>query len=156
MTKKSVKKKSTQKKTVNATEKEKPVEPSLIIIHTSKCQTVSNKSTLTYNIAVDDKEHVFIRINNNTGGGFFSNEWVSLDRITTTLKEVPADSPITSIHLFPLFKGKSVNSPGYLLAVLVNEGILTSFQGKKRQYVYSGVDVFLAKIDKQKAAKKTK
>ena len=138
-----IKKKAPQKTPV------KKDELALQIIQTSKCQTVSNKSTLTYNIAADDKDNIFIRIIGNTGGGYFSNEWVSLDHITSILSDTPADSTITSINLIPLFKGKSVNTPGYLLAALVNEGLLSANQEKKRHYAYSGVDAFLAKVSKK-------
>ena len=146
-TKKSVKKKAPQKEsTARKTDKN---EPDLQIIQTSKCQTVSNKSTLTYNIALDDKNQVYIRIIGNTGGGYFSNEWISLDNITSILSDVPADHTITSINLIPLFKGKSVNTPGYLLAALVSEGLLSANQEKKRHYAYSGTEKLLAKVAKK-------
>ena len=140
------KKKSPQKKSASTT---KTVEPILKIISTSKCQTVSNKSTLNYQIGVDDKNEVYIRVNGNTGGGYFSNEWVSLDHITSILGDVTGEH-ITSINLIPLFKGKSVNTPGYLLAVLLKEGLLAPFEeGKKRQYVFSGADKFITKLEKK-------
>lgn len=148
--------KSTMKKpTVKKTTKDIEDLP-FKILSTAKCQTLSEKSTLTYNIAVDDKGVIFLRVNSNTGGGFFSKEWVSLNHITSVLEEIPEDHPISSIHLFPLFKGKSVNTPGYLLAVLLNEKLLTSFQGKKRQYVYRGAEAFLSKIDKLKQSNLSK
>ena len=153
MVTKTVKKKAPTKKApvkkTSTTKKIKVDEPSLNIIQTSKCQTISNKSTLTYNIATDDEEDIFIRIIGNTGGGFFSNEWVLLDSITAILSEAPDDNPITSINLIPLFKGKSVNTPGYLLAALVSEGLLSANQEKKRHYANSGVDAFLAKVSKK-------
>ena len=126
MTTKTVKKKAPPKKTAKTTTKKTDKnESDLQIIQTSKCQTVSNKSTLTYNVAVDDKDNIFIRIIGNTGGGYFSNEWISLDNITSILSDVPADHTITSINLISLFKGLSVNTPGYMLAALVNEAVVS-------------------------------
>ena len=127
-------------------------QPLINIIKTTKCLTVSGKSTLTYNIGMDEKSAIQLRVNENTGGGYFSKEWVAFDSIVSALEAVPKDKPITSIHLFPLFKGKSVNTPGYLLAVLLNEKLLTSFKGMKRQYQLSntGVEHFRAKVDKHK------
>ena len=146
--KKTVKKKAPPKK--KASKKTTKVgEPSLKIIQTSKCPTVSNKSTLTYNIATDDEDNIFMRIISNTGGGYFSNEWISLDHIISILSDVPADSTITSINLIPLFKGKSVNTPGYLLAALLNEGLLSANQEKKRHYTYAGTEKLLAKVSKK-------
>ena len=151
MVTKTVKKKAPQKKAAATPKKEKTEDLSLQIILTSKCQTISNKSTLTYNIGVDDEDNIFVRIISNTGGGYFSNEWITLDNITSILSDAPADSTVTSINLIPLFKGKSVNTPGYLLAALVSEAVLSANQEKKRHYAYSGAEAFLAKV-----AKKTK
>jgi hypothetical protein len=47
----------------------------------SKCH-----STLTYQVGQDD-ESVHVRITKNTGGGFFSDEWVSLIDIRSVLDE---------------------------------------------------------------------
>ena len=156
MTKKTIKKKAVKKSSSpkKTTPKKKSTtkheEPTLKIIQTAKCQTVSNKSSLTYNVGVDDKKDIFIRVYSNSGGGYFSNEWVSLNHITSILSDAPADNTITSINLIPLFTGKSVNTPGYLLAVLLKEGLLTPFEeGKKRQYVFSGADKFMAKLAKK-------
>jgi len=148
MTKKTVKKKAAPKKKAT-TKKTKVDEPSLKIIQTAKCQTVSNKSTLTYNVGVDDKSDIFIRVYSNSGGGYFSNEWVSLDHITSILADAPDGQPITSINLIPLFKGKSVNTPGYLLAVLLKEGLLASIEDKKRKYRFVDADKFMAKLEKK-------
>ena len=140
--KKAVKKKAPQKTPV------KKDELALQILQTSKCQTVSGKSTLTYNIGVDDEEQVYIRVLSNTGGGYFSKEWISLDHITSVLSDVTGEH-ITSINLIPLFKGKSVNTPGYLLAVLLKEGLLAPIEDKKRKYQFTGADKFMARISKK-------
>ena len=146
--KKTVKKKAPPKKKATS-KKSKEDEPSLKIISTSKCQSISGKASLNYNVATDDEGNIFIRVSGNTGGGYFSNEWVSLDNITSVLSDVTGEH-ITSINLIPLFKGKSVNTPGYLLAVLLKEGLLAPFEeGKKRQYVFSGADKFMAKLEKK-------
>jgi len=143
----------------NPAEKSKDAEPStppLKIILTSKCKTLSNKSTLTYNIAADDKDDLSIRIHSNTGGGFFSNEWIPFNNVTTYLNNLPADQPITSTHFTSLLKGKSVNTPGYLLAALLNEELLSPHQEIKRKFVFTGAESFLIKIEKLKASIKTK
>ena len=145
--KKAVKKKSPPKKSNTA----KVEEPDVQILQTSKCQTISNKSTLTYHVGVDDEKQIYMRIYGNTGSGFLSAEWISLENITSILGEIPDDQPISSLHLFPLFKGRSVNTPAFLLAALLNEGVLVTPQGKKRKYHYSGTEKLLAKV-----AKKTK
>jgi hypothetical protein len=95
---------------------------------------VSGKSTLTYHLCVDPDDHAYLRVNGNTGGGFFSKEWVSLDHIKAVLDGIPAGGhPVATLDLFPLFKNRSVNTPGYLLAVLLNEGLLSPLADKKRR-----------------------
>lgn len=154
MTKKSTAKKSVNKAAASSSKKPMIDEPILKTLQTSKCRTISDKSELTYNIAIDDKGSFQVRINNNTGGGYWSKEYVSFDAIVKTLNAVPDDSAITSIHLVKLYKGKSSNTPGFLLAVLLKEGVLTGFQGKKRQYALddTGLQKFLVKIEKLKSS----
>jgi hypothetical protein len=53
--------------------------------------------------------------------------------------------------LRPLFQGKSVNTPAFLLATLVKEGILEPVPDKKRHYQLGDAKPFLAEMDKLKA-----
>lgn len=154
MTKKTAVKKATAKKSVKKAVKNETVEPSVSFLQTAKCDSISQKSQLTYNIALNDEGLVIIRIASNTGGGFWSREYVPVSKIIDVIQSVPEDQPITSVHLFKLFVAKSQNSPGFLLAVLLKEGLLEPL-GKKRQYRMneSGVENFLAKIDKLKSSK---
>jgi hypothetical protein len=148
--KKAVTKKAAPAKKKTATPKAE--EPTFQILQTAKCETVSGKSQLTYNIAQDENGQVMIRIAANTGGGFWSKEFVAVAAIVNLLESLPNDQPVTSVHLFQLFVGKSQNTPGFLLAALLNEGLLKP-SGKKRQYAMSesGVDKFLAKVEKLKS-----
>ena len=149
-----VKKSATKKAAVEKKAATKKAEPVYTLLQTAKCKTVSGKSDLTYNIASDGDGNTMIRIINNTGGGFWSKEFVQVSAIVNLIQSVPEDQAITSVHLFKLFVGKSQNSPGFLLAVLLKEGLLEPL-GKKRQYRISetGVEKFLAKIDKLKSSK---
>ncbi len=153
--KKAAPKKSVKKVPVKkAAKKSVKVEPLMQILATSKCQTLSGKSTLTYQIAIDDKENIFLRITGNDGGGFWSKEYVLLSAIINTIESVPDNQSITSVHFLRLFVGKSQNSYGFLLAILLKEGLLEALE-KKRQYrkSESGIDKFLAKIDELKSSK---
>ena len=137
-----------------AAKKTAVADPSITNLHTAKCRTLSDKSELTYNIGIDDKSRTVLRIASNTGGGYWSREYVSFDAITSALEAVPEGSKITSIHLFKLFKGKSSNTPGFLLAVLLNEGVLEPLS-KSRQYKLcdEGVDKLMDKVEKLKQDK---
>ena len=86
------------------------------------CKSLSGKSTLKYELS-----KTAIRITANSGSGFFNPEWVPLEKIRAVLAK--ATPPITSAILSPLIKGKSANTPAFLLAALKHEGWV---QGKAR------------------------
>jgi hypothetical protein len=59
---------------------------------------------------------------------------VAFQDIQKALADWPMDVPFTSISLQDLFTGRSANSPGFLLATLVKEGILEPVPDRKRHY----------------------
>ena len=113
---------------------EDPLDESMTVVKTSTCDTLTKKSKLTYQIGTLPDGEVYFRIHKNTGNGFFSNEWIALADIRKVLSKVPVGKPVTAIMLNDLFTGKSVNTPGFLLAVLVHEKMLVPMQGKKRSH----------------------
>jgi hypothetical protein len=116
------------------TNREDPLADSVNVVKTSSCDTLTRKSKLTYQIGTLPDGEVYVRIHKNTGNGFFSNEWIALQDIQKTVAEIPAGKPVTAIVLGDLFMGRSVNTPGFLLAVLVQEKLLVPMQGKKRSH----------------------
>ena len=121
---------------------------SIRILKKANCPTLSGESTLTYHIGCTAKSEIHIRIHANDGGGFFSREWVTWKEIQRHLQKVPKGSPITSIVLHRLFKGKSVNTPAFLLAALKHEKLLQPMKGKKRSHELVDPGAFLARVDK--------
>ena len=115
------------------------------ILRKAQCPTVSGKSDLTYNIACDSQKAIYLRVASNSGGGFFSQEWVALKDIQ---KALSAGSPISAIRLMPLFRGQSVNTPGFLLAVLAAENLIRPMPGKQRVHELVQNSDFQARMDK--------
>jgi hypothetical protein len=113
---------------------EDPLDESMAVVRTGTCETLTKKSKLTYQIGTLLDGEVYFRIHKNTGNGFFSREWVSLSDIQKTITKIPAGKPVTAIVLGDLFEGRSVNTPGFLLAALVQEKLLIPMQGKKRSH----------------------
>ena len=113
---------------------EDPLDDSMTIVKTGTCDTLTRKSKLTYQIGTLPDGEIYTRIHKNTGNGFFSREWIALADIQKVLSKIPVGKPVTSIMLNDLFTGKSVNTPGFLLAVLVHEKLLIPMQGKKRSH----------------------
>ena len=114
------------------------------IIKKGTCPTLSGKSTLTYHWGSSPDNAVLLRVSANTGGGYFSQEWVSLEAIRTALGKQPEN--LSAVALFPLFRGKSVNTPGYLLAVLKHEKLVEAVKGKQRRFQMAGEEVFEEKV----------
>ena len=127
------------------------------ILSTHKTKTVSGKSDLTYHIGRDPQANQYIQIWVNSGNGYFSNEWILVSRIIETLKPYCSE-PATSIIFGDLFKGKSVNTPSFLSAALLDAGILKLAEGTKRKFVYTGAELKIdgkAKSHKKPAKNKT-
>lgn len=106
--------------------------PQIQPLSTTTCPTLSRKSKLTYELGQDAAKGFHYRIVSCDGGGFFSPEWIAWPDIQTAIKK--SLGPITSLCLRPLFKGKSVNTSGYLLAVLLAEGLLSPLPKKVRHF----------------------
>ncbi len=116
------------------------------IIKIATCPTCSGKASITYYFGCDEIKQVYIRIKANSGGGFFSEEWVKLSGIQTALDGAPF--PVTSYPLIKLFIGKSVNTPAFLLAVLKHEGLVKLLEGKIRGYEKVDPEPFMLELDK--------
>ena len=59
------------------------------------------------------------------------------EKLSVPLKK---DECLTSIVLFPIFHRRSVNTPAFVFAALVHEGVVEKIAGK-RGYQYVGMDV---------------
>lgn len=120
--------------------------PSMRILKIASCPTCSAKAKLTYHLGCNTNNEIHFRVTANTGGGFFSPEWVSLKAIQQAIEQ--SKQPLTSYVLYPLFNGKSVNTPAFLLAVLKSEGLLQSMADKQRSYECIDPNVFMAEVNK--------
>ena len=106
--------------------------PFMRILKIASCPTSSGKTTLTYHIGCTTDKDIQFRVVENTGGGLFSPEWISLSAIQPAIAQAPF--PLTSYPLINLYQGKSTNTPAFLMAVLKNEGLVRNLEGKIRGY----------------------
>jgi hypothetical protein len=114
----------------------KPATPEtpIRLLKVGSCPSLSGKGKLTYHIGCTDKSEVQFRVYANTGGGFFNNDWISLNAIQQVFDKHPSSKPLTSHVLNPLFRGQSANTPGFLLAALKQEGLVQPVKDKLRCY----------------------
>ncbi|WP_293006454.1 hypothetical protein [Nitrosomonas sp.] len=128
--------------------KQVTTEPDIRILKVATCPSLSGKSTLTYQIGCSGESNIQFRVVTNTGGGFFSKEWIELSTILEAFNERKKDKPIVSLLLYPLFKGKSLNTPAFLLAVLKQEGLVSPLEDNPKHYTQLPSDAFMADVEK--------
>ena len=102
------------------------------ILKTGECPSLSGNSTLSYNIGSNNDNEVYMSLNGNTGKGIFNKDWIALEEIDSLL--AAEKRPITSGSLKELFDGKSSNSAGFVLAVILSEGLLKISSNNERHY----------------------
>lgn len=112
-------------------------EPIIKVVRVGSCPSLSDTGVLDYEVGADEAGEVYFRIvdNNATGyatPGFYSKEWIAWSEIHQVCTN---HDPITSILFRPLFKGKSVNTAGFLLATLKDQSLLVRKPGKVRHYM---------------------
>lgn len=105
----------------------------ITVLKKEMTKSVSGKSRIHYEIGNDLNNVMHIRIITNTGGGYFSNEWVRFDAIYKELDH-RGDKPLTSSLLSSLYAGKSVNTPAFLLAAMLHEGLVIPHPEQARRY----------------------
>jgi hypothetical protein len=118
------------------------------VLKTATCKTLSGKSTLTYQIGCTPDAEIHLRITKNSGGGFFSDEWIAIEDIQAVLKERSKDSPIISHFISPLLKGKSSNTSGFIMAALSHLKLIRPLPKKKRLHELLDPGPFLDTVEK--------
>ena len=120
------------------------LQSSFKIIKIGNCNSLSGKGNLTYQIACNPDSTIFFRITANSGGGWFSADWISLEIIMSAIGK--PDNSLTSYALQGLFKGKSVNTPAFLFAALKKEGLVAIDTHNPRSYLTVSSETFMDEI----------
>jgi hypothetical protein len=120
--------------------------PTINILKISTCGkvTLPDDHTLTYNIGYDTSEKtLLVRLTDNDTGGLFSNEWITLDDIVTTIEKRPTPDTSFNAKIFtPLYTSASANNAGFLAAALKAENILVPFKDSKRLHDIGDIKAF--------------
>jgi len=83
------------------------------------------QGSLTYHVGYDETaKTVHLRITANSGGGFFSNEWIALNDILDTIETTSSDKPFKALIFKLLYQSKESNNHGFLAAALRAESLL--------------------------------
>ena len=114
------------------------------IIKSNSCKSLSGKSTLEYQIGCHGDSDIYVRVAKNSSSGWFSKEWVAIQKIITVLES--SKFPLTSYTLQTFFTGKSVNTAAFIFAALKEEGLVANNPDNPRCYVLQSVDSFTQPI----------
>ena len=125
-----------------------PIDTDKQTVKKSSCRALSGNGEIGYELNLDNKKSLHIRITSNSGGGFFSDESIAMTGIEHILLSQPDPSRLTSVALQPLFRGKSVNTPAFLMAALRNEGFVKPIGELKRFHQCIDAKSFKALIKK--------
>ncbi len=112
------------------------------ILKIGTCSTLSARSTLTYQVGLNAESGVFISITQNSGNGQFNVDWTPLAVVEKLLASHPADKPMTSRSMQPVFRSKSANSPAFLFACLLAEGLVKAGAEKDGGYLLGDIESF--------------
>lgn len=117
------------------------------ILKTATCPSLSGKSKLTYNIGCNTAGEIGFCIVLNSGGGLFNKEWIPQSSIQPLLDKIPKGNPVRSSTFLPIFQGKSVNTAGFLTALLLQEKLLQPLADKPRCYELLDPEPFVAAVN---------
>ena len=131
-----------------------PAATSIKVIASKSCPSLSTNSTISYQLGRDSTDALHIRLHENSGGGFFNDDWHSAQELADALRSVAGEESITSRVLAPLFRGRSANTPSFFAAVLRSEGALLPYRNMSRRHVVGDLDAFLKQSNPKKASSK--
>jgi len=122
------------------------------ILKTASCPSLSSKSTLTYNIGCNAEGEIEFQVIANDGGGFWNDDWVPQSDIQAVLDSQAHGHDITSASFRSIYPSKSTNSPGFLLAVLKDVGLVQVSKTNQRCYELGSPKAFIAETNALMAA----
>lgn len=102
-------------------QEQETVDP-IVVVYKGQCESLSKRSTLDFEVGqdpADDSWH--IKISGNSQAGMYCPLWVSAESVQDI---VLGATELTSTSLKPLFIGKSINTAGFLVAVVRALGLV--------------------------------
>ena len=139
--------------------KGEPADLPVVLQRSGSCSSLSNRSTIAYQIGVLrgatttisilQLGEIYFRITANSGKGMFSNDWVSLSAVSEAIDDLPSGQGLTSPSLHAIYFGKSLNTSGFLLAALKEEGLVVTLAGKRPSYQKTDFRSFVTALSEE-------
>ena len=112
------------------------------IVKIAVCLSLSERTSITYHWGCRDNDDICFRIWDTSGKGVFSKELVSASDIQKMLDQ---HQLLNATTLLPVFKvGRSVNTAGFLLAVLKHEQLVVQSPDEAYKYMPVSSEKFVA------------
>jgi hypothetical protein len=107
---------------------------------TGDCLSISGRSTLTYAVGRhQDTGELHLRIVDNSGKGMWFNGWASASAIDAIVKGA---TELTAKSFHSLHPGKSINTGGFVLAVLKDLGLIRANEENTRLHEHVPATTF--------------
>lgn len=110
-------------------------------IYQGECPSISNRSTLVYQIgrhAQDATLHLRIA-KNHGGGGMFCKDWASADAVQDVIL---GEVGLTAKSFHVLHPGRSVNTSGFVMAALKDLGLIRANDENTRLHEHVPLTTF--------------
>jgi hypothetical protein len=122
--------------------------PALHIAKIESCESLSGLSTLEYHVGyvAGSKDRICFRIWTNSGSGKFNTDWVALSAIEKVLADVLPNGTFKAAAFNCLLPGKSVNTPAFIAAACLAEGLIRRSETVSRQYARNEATEWLAEV----------
>ena len=104
------------------------------IVKRGTCPTLNDKGELAYEIGVDGRGEVHLRVVENSGSGSFSDDWMTFKAIQAAFDRAPKSEPVSSYMLHPLWRGRSSNCAYFSAAILKSEGLLLPSEKRRKRF----------------------
>jgi hypothetical protein len=119
---------------------------SIKVLRGDRTFTLSGRSSIGYQIGLHEDSNPLIRISENSGGGHFSGEWVSLESIYRSLEDQPPNGRFSSSLLRPLLRSRGANTPSFLMSALLHLGLVTRSETGSRLFQVGDKAAFIASL----------
>lgn len=94
---------------------------SIRVLKNDSCPSLTARSTLGYQLGCKGESELYLKLISNTGSGFFSKEWVACSVIEQLIN---GSAELTSTSFKAIFPNKSVNTGGFVMAVIKALGLI--------------------------------
>lgn len=128
---------------------EDPAPQEMIVDYEAECPSVTGRSILTFQAGrrPDDQHNIpHLRISRNSGGGMFCKDWAPIGQIDAVIAKA---DPVTARSFDEIHPGRSINTGGFLLAIVKDLGVVQPKEDNGRHHeLVPGASVLQALSDR--------